>query len=201
MVFHSGFELARNFTEKIALFATNLVTFAVNAAVFTKKIIGVAIATASLMRTTATRKRTARRDIANRSAVTDGLITATCNISIIIRKRVHRIGRISYKKCNSLTQAYGTFDIDWIYDRQNRFLAVNLIVGLLISTAVVGFACVQHCILRLILYRTGSIPWNYARFLNYATERMFLQRIGGRRAFHPQTLARPLCPDGRVKTL
>jgi hypothetical protein len=42
-----------------------------------------------------------------------------------------------------------------------------------------GQACLKHWVLRLILYRSGSIPWNYARFLNYATDRAFLQRVGG----------------------
>jgi hypothetical protein len=28
------------------------------------------------------------------------------------------------------------------------------------------------------LHRT-TIPWNYARFLDYATERLFLQKVGG----------------------
>ncbi|MBD2777589.1 hypothetical protein [Iningainema tapete] len=42
-----------------------------------------------------------------------------------------------------------------------------------------GQACIQHLILRLILYRNNYIPWNYARFLDYATERIFLQKVGG----------------------
>ena len=42
-----------------------------------------------------------------------------------------------------------------------------------------GEACFKHFILRLILYSSGSIPWNYARFLNYATELIFLQKVGG----------------------
>ncbi|KAM3115973.1 NACHT domain-containing protein [Phormidesmis sp. 146-33] len=46
-----------------------------------------------------------------------------------------------------------------------------------------GKACVQHFSLRLVLFLNRAIPWNYARFLNYATERMFLQRIGGRYRF------------------
>ncbi|MEH2055123.1 MAG: hypothetical protein V7K97_02850 [Nostoc sp.] len=29
----------------------------------------------------------------------------------------------------------------------------------------------------------GYIPWNYARFLNYCTDRLFLQRVGGRYRF------------------
>ncbi|WP_414585976.1 NACHT domain-containing protein [Scytonema sp. PCC 10023] len=46
-----------------------------------------------------------------------------------------------------------------------------------------GKAVLQHFILRLVLYRNGYIPWNYARFLNYCTERMLLQRVGGRYRF------------------
>ncbi|MEO0841101.1 MAG: NACHT domain-containing protein [Cyanobacteria bacterium J06643_5] len=42
-----------------------------------------------------------------------------------------------------------------------------------------GQACIQHFTIRLILYRNSYIPWNYARFLNYATKRIFLQKIGG----------------------
>lgn len=40
-------------------------------------------------------------------------------------------------------------------------------------------ACIKHFALRLILYRNNYIPWNYARFLDYATERIFLQKVGG----------------------
>ena len=46
-----------------------------------------------------------------------------------------------------------------------------------------GKACIQHFTLRLILFRSGSIPWNYARFLNYCTKKLFLQRVGGRYRF------------------
>lgn len=42
-----------------------------------------------------------------------------------------------------------------------------------------GEACIKHFILRVILYINGYIPWNYARFLDYATERIFLQKVGG----------------------
>ncbi|HEY9853224.1 MAG TPA: NACHT domain-containing protein [Leptolyngbyaceae cyanobacterium] len=46
-----------------------------------------------------------------------------------------------------------------------------------------GFACIQHFSLRLVLWLHGDIPWNYAKFLNYASEKLFLQRIGGRYRF------------------
>ncbi|MEH2253717.1 hypothetical protein [Nostoc sp.] len=31
----------------------------------------------------------------------------------------------------------------------------------------------------VILSFKGNIPWNYDCFLNYATERIFLQKVGG----------------------
>ncbi|MEL6937795.1 MAG: serine/threonine-protein kinase [Cyanobacteria bacterium J06598_1] len=42
-----------------------------------------------------------------------------------------------------------------------------------------GEACVKHGALRLVLFCQGRIPWNYARFLNDAADRIFLQRVGG----------------------
>ncbi len=42
-----------------------------------------------------------------------------------------------------------------------------------------GEACLKHFILRIVLYFNGYIPWNYARFLDYASERIFLQKVGG----------------------
>lgn len=42
-----------------------------------------------------------------------------------------------------------------------------------------GKACVRHLVLRLILYGKGYTPWNYARFLDHAAERLFLQKVGG----------------------
>ncbi len=41
----------------------------------------------------------------------------------------------------------------------------------------------QHFALRVILYCNGYIPRNYARFLDYCTDRLFLQRVGGRYRF------------------
>ncbi|MEQ8960438.1 MAG: NACHT domain-containing protein, partial [Coleofasciculus sp. C2-GNP5-27] len=55
----------------------------------------------------------------------------------------------------------------------------GLIGGLISLILGDGKACIQHLTLRLILYRDGYIPWNYARFLDYATDRIFLQKVGG----------------------
>ena len=42
-----------------------------------------------------------------------------------------------------------------------------------------GKTCIRHLTLRLILYIKNYVPWNYARFLEYAKERIFLQKVGG----------------------
>lgn len=53
-------------------------------------------------------------------------------------------------------------------------------------SCILGFlACfsylplLKHLSLRLVLWQSGAIPWNYARFLDYAAERIFLQKVGG----------------------
>ncbi|MEB3282264.1 MAG: NACHT domain-containing protein [Lyngbya sp.] len=58
-----------------------------------------------------------------------------------------------------------------------RFLgALGLCLGLAFGG---GYAVIQHLTLRLILYIKGISPWNYARFLDYATELIFMQKVGG----------------------
>lgn len=58
-------------------------------------------------------------------------------------------------------------------------VTVGLSFGVTVGVTVGGRACLQHFALRLSLYRKGFIPWNYAHFLDYATERIFLQKVGG----------------------
>jgi hypothetical protein len=59
----------------------------------------------------------------------------------------------------------------------------GLVGGSILGLGSVGKSRIQHFALRLVLFLNGSIPWNYARFLNYCTERLFLQRVGGRYRF------------------
>lgn len=63
-------------------------------------------------------------------------------------------------------------------------LRSGLLLGLLLGYMNFGgLACVQHFVLRLLLHKSNRIPWNYAQFLDYCTERSLLQRIGGRYSF------------------
>ena len=62
-------------------------------------------------------------------------------------------------------------------------LVTSLATGILLASIFGLSTVIQHSLLRLILWQGGYIPYNYARFLNYATTRLFLQRIGGRYRF------------------
>ena len=53
------------------------------------------------------------------------------------------------------------------------------VVGLVLALVKGGKACIQHLVLRWLLWSKGDIPWDYARFLNYAAERNLLQKVGG----------------------
>jgi hypothetical protein len=52
----------------------------------------------------------------------------------------------------------------------------GLMLGLIFGG---GLACIRHFTLRLILQRNNYMPWNYARFLDYTVDRIFLQKVGG----------------------
>jgi hypothetical protein len=52
-------------------------------------------------------------------------------------------------------------------------------VGLPAALALGGYACLSHAALRVVLWRTGALPLDAASFLDYATERIFLRRVGG----------------------
>ncbi|MCA2812277.1 MAG: NACHT domain-containing protein [Microcystis sp. M090S1] len=62
--------------------------------------------------------------------------------------------------------------------------AIGLLMAVIFSlNAGGGLACMQHLSLRIVLWRSGTIPWNFARFLNYCVERRLLLRVGGRYRF------------------
>ena len=59
-------------------------------------------------------------------------------------------------------------------------LIAGLIGGLIAGLNTGGKACIKHFALRLVFYLYNNyIPWNYARFLDYAADRILLQKVGG----------------------
>jgi hypothetical protein len=61
-------------------------------------------------------------------------------------------------------------------------LKTGLMMGAM-SGLTAGIACLQHFVLRIMLWYNGSIPWNYARFLNHVSQRQLMQHRGGRYRF------------------
>lgn len=58
-------------------------------------------------------------------------------------------------------------------------VALGIGMGIFVAILFGAETLFKHGLLRVLLYRHGSIPWNYARFLDYATERIFLRKVGG----------------------
>jgi DNA polymerase III delta prime subunit len=69
------------------------------------------------------------------------------------------------------------------FTQLNSELIFGVLAGLTIGLAFAMFfgllAVLRHAVLRAMLYRNGSVPLNYARFLDYAAERIFLRKVGG----------------------
>ncbi|WP_413165966.1 protein kinase domain-containing protein [Capilliphycus salinus ALCB114379] len=63
--------------------------------------------------------------------------------------------------------------LNWYWE---GWVILGLSFGLVVGG---GEACIKHLILRVILYFNGNIPWNYAHFLNEATRRVLMQKVGG----------------------
>ncbi len=58
-------------------------------------------------------------------------------------------------------------------------LSVGLSAGLLAGLLNGGLACLRHGVIRLLLWRSQAIPWNYPRFLDSAAECILLRKVGG----------------------
>ena len=58
-------------------------------------------------------------------------------------------------------------------------IVCGLLIGLISGLRAGGVACIQHLVLRWLQWETGSVPWKYARFLDYATEHVLLRKVGG----------------------
>jgi hypothetical protein len=65
---------------------------------------------------------------------------------------------------------------------------VGLLCGLGTGLGAGGNACFRHFALRLSLVQSGSIPWNYVKFLDHAAERILLRKVGGGYIFIHRTL-------------
>jgi hypothetical protein len=53
------------------------------------------------------------------------------------------------------------------------------ISGLIVGLSNGGIASIQHLVLRVLLWRSHLIPWNYSHFLDHAAEHILLCKVGG----------------------
>ena len=77
---------------------------------------------------------------------------------------------------------------EWLIYGLIAGLGLGLIGGLIGGLMNGGATCIQHFNLRRILYRKGRIPWNCARFLDYASERLLMKKVGGGYIFYHRML-------------
>jgi len=56
---------------------------------------------------------------------------------------------------------------------------LTLLIGFAFGLGEGGIPAIQHFCVRLICWISRVLPWNCSGFLDYATERLFLQRVGG----------------------
>jgi DNA polymerase III delta prime subunit len=67
----------------------------------------------------------------------------------------------------------------WILHALFWWLVNGALPALAFGLAYGGAAYVQHFVLRFLLWCARLVPFNYARFLDYATERVLLRKVGG----------------------
>jgi adenylate kinase family enzyme len=97
-------------------------------------------------------------------------------INIIFFGSIGAIFYIAIKFCDLLLGSHT------LLDTKNFLLGIFVFVlpfGVIGSLRGGLLDCIRHIQLRLFLTIRHHAPWNYARFLDYATERLFLQKVGG----------------------
>jgi len=56
---------------------------------------------------------------------------------------------------------------------------VGLFIGVIFGLVNGGIVWIKHVLLRLFIWKARVLPWNSARFLDYAAERILLRKVGG----------------------
>jgi hypothetical protein len=107
----------------------------------------------------------------------------------------------------ALTGIVGILSIALKYELSNGWSAVlnnvqssELLLGissaLLIALLTGGLAVLRHIIIRRLLWRSRTFPWQAPQFLNDAAARFFLRRVGGGYSFTHRLLLDHLADAG-----
>jgi hypothetical protein len=89
------------------------------------------------------------------------------------------IGLLSSSLTSLLSSALGAGLSNGLSINPNYVVSAGLAGGLLLGLLNGGWACLQHAVLRFLLWRGRAIPWNYPHFLDFCTERILLRKVGG----------------------
>jgi hypothetical protein len=65
------------------------------------------------------------------------------------------------------------------------YFPINIFILFAFSTFFYcgGAACIQHFVLRLMLYSSSQVPWNFVTFFKKVEVRLFIQCTGGSYSF------------------
>ena len=120
-------------------------------------------------------------DVMRRSVPNQGIRQSGRNVPVFALIGMFAIG-LPYGIVNTLIGGLVAGTIpdmrDWIRLGLGSAAYLGMLGGL-----VPAAACIQHLSLRFVMWLYGLAPLRYGRFLNHATERMLLRRIGGRYRF------------------
>lgn len=120
-------------------------------------------------------------DVERRTVPNQGIWQSAANVGVCALAGVLTVG-FPYGMTNLMVGAVWTrvtpSPLDWVHLAFFPAMVFGVMGGL-----IPGAACIQHFTLRVVLWGFGVSPFRYAPFLNHATERMILQRVGGRYRF------------------
>jgi hypothetical protein len=93
-----------------------------------------------------------------------------------------------------------TIFVGWAFELElDNMLGIGIGAVLFLGFIFGGEAVIKHYLLRLMLYLNDYMPWKLVRFLNYATDRVFLQKRGGSYAFIHKLLQEHFAAMGKDK--
>jgi NACHT domain len=113
------------------------------------------------------------------NAVIIGILIFIVTLLIVILLIESSNNFFVFNELNDLIEEIESIIEYYILYKPIIILKIGLFPGLIASLLGGGNAFIQHFTLRYAIYRKRYAPWNYARFLDYATERLFLQKVGG----------------------
>ena len=102
------------------------------------------------------------------------------------RKNCFLIGLSACLIFGSISQL--VFGLIYRLSNFNVLLHLGLIGGLVFGLKYGGSACIQHFTLRQILHKKNRIPWDYAKFLDFASDRLLMKKVGGGYVFFHRML-------------